>query len=200
MKKRKLDTPNSTTVAQPKKKSPLADLPQNYYAPPVPMTRDELSAWRKEQRRERNRQSAAESRNKTKLRIEELEGEVLKYKVQCNVMKEKMAEMERQIQMLTVISRKKANMAFPSYTAQLIVTPPGSHPSSPSTSPSPPVQAPLVPEFTSSHTHCTPSLFPPLLSTLDHPVQATTQPNPSEASSSRSQSKEHLIELISRQA
>lgn len=42
----------------------------------VPMSRDELAAWRKEARRVRNRESAAASRQKTRKRIEELEDEV----------------------------------------------------------------------------------------------------------------------------
>ena len=46
------------------------------YVPEVPMTKNELSAWRKEARRVRNRESAAASRKKTRERIEELEGEV----------------------------------------------------------------------------------------------------------------------------
>ncbi|GAX27509.1 hypothetical protein FisN_23Hh023 [Fistulifera solaris] len=46
------------------------------YVPEVPMTKAELSAWRKEARRVRNRESAAASRQKTRSRIEELEGEV----------------------------------------------------------------------------------------------------------------------------
>lgn len=46
------------------------------YVPEVPMTKAELSAWRKEARRVRNRESAAASRLKTRSRIEELESEV----------------------------------------------------------------------------------------------------------------------------
>ncbi|GAX26498.1 hypothetical protein FisN_23Lh023 [Fistulifera solaris] len=46
------------------------------YVPEVPMTKAELSAWRKEARRVRNRESAAASRQKTRSRIEELEGQV----------------------------------------------------------------------------------------------------------------------------
>lgn len=97
----------STTSAAlpppPKKVSPLADKPQNYYAPKstANMTKEELSAWRKEQRRERNRQSAAESRNKTRARIEELEGEVQHWRKLAEEMKGKMSAMERQIEFLT---------------------------------------------------------------------------------------------------
>lgn len=65
------------------------------------MTKEELSAWRKEQRRERNRQSAAESRNKTRARIEELEGEVQHWRKLAEEMKGKMSAMERQIEFLT---------------------------------------------------------------------------------------------------
>jgi len=44
------------------------------------MSKEELSAWRKAQRRLRNRQSAAASRMKQKCRIDELELEVSKLK------------------------------------------------------------------------------------------------------------------------
>merc|ERR1712070_496249 len=40
------------------------------------MTKEELTVWRKEARRVRNRESAAASRNKTRDRISELEGKV----------------------------------------------------------------------------------------------------------------------------
>ncbi len=49
---------------------------QSRYEPGVPMTREELKAWRKEARRVRNRESAAASRQKNRERITELEVEV----------------------------------------------------------------------------------------------------------------------------
>jgi hypothetical protein len=49
---------------------------QARYVPGVPMTKAELAAWRKEARRVRNRESAADSRKKTRDRIGELEDEV----------------------------------------------------------------------------------------------------------------------------
>ena len=49
---------------------------QSRYDPGVPMTRDELTTWRKEARRVRNRESAAESRKRNRDRISELETEV----------------------------------------------------------------------------------------------------------------------------
>jgi hypothetical protein len=122
-KKRKAETP---AAAPAPKKSPLAGLPQNHYAPPTGMSPDQLAAWRKEQRRERNRQSAAASRQQTKSRIEELEGEVRKYKSQYEEMKLKMEGMERQIRLLSELSWGAVVKT---------VTPPGSYPNSPSRSP-----------------------------------------------------------------
>ena len=49
---------------------------QARYEPGVPMTKEELAAWRKEARRVRNRESAAASRQKTKERIDFLESQV----------------------------------------------------------------------------------------------------------------------------
>lgn len=82
-----------------KKKSPLYNQPQNFYAPPAvsAMTKDDLSAWRKEQRRKRNRESAAASRGKTRKRIDELEGEVSVWKGRCEEMRARMAGMERHL-------------------------------------------------------------------------------------------------------
>jgi hypothetical protein len=46
------------------------------YNPDVNMTKEQLTAWRREMRRVRNRESAAASRRKVRDRIEELEEEV----------------------------------------------------------------------------------------------------------------------------
>jgi hypothetical protein len=54
------------------------------------MTKEETSAWRKEERRKRNRESAAASRQKTRDRITELEDEV-------NLWKSKFDEAARRI-------------------------------------------------------------------------------------------------------
>ncbi|KAL7461296.1 hypothetical protein ACHAXS_001714 [Conticribra weissflogii] len=53
---------------------------QIQYNPDVPMTKEQLTAWRREMRRVRNRESAAASRRKVRDRIEELEEEVGKWK------------------------------------------------------------------------------------------------------------------------
>lgn len=210
-KKRKIDdaTASSSSTAPPVKKSPLAGLPQNYYAPPnVSMTREELAAWRKEQRRERNRQSAAESRNKTKVKIAELEGEVHKYKSLCESMKVKMERMEEQIRLLTASAEMNMGercLLRPSVSmehqpqATTTITPPASYPNSPSRSPVPHESNGQFP------------FFPPLLSAPADcaPFQVTSRPDvtadTSVASlknkvSSSIESKEHLIKPISRQA
>lgn len=61
-------------------KDALAKIPgvkkQARYVPAVPMSKEELTLWRKEARRVRNRESAAASRQKTQKRIVELEEEV----------------------------------------------------------------------------------------------------------------------------
>jgi chromosome segregation ATPase len=49
---------------------------QSRYMPGVPMTKEELKAWRKEARRVRNRESAAASRRRNRDRIGVLEAEV----------------------------------------------------------------------------------------------------------------------------
>ena len=64
------------------------------YDPGVPMTKDELVAWRKEARRVRNRESAAASRRKTRDRIEELEGQVSEIKSKYSAALERIMQLE----------------------------------------------------------------------------------------------------------
>jgi len=70
--KRQLQSSKLTTsVSEKRAKQP------NYEPPSIEtMSKEEISNWRKNQRRLRNRQSAAASRQKQKDRIEELEAEV----------------------------------------------------------------------------------------------------------------------------
>lgn len=76
------DSEGSTATAPSTKlsKDALAKIPgikkQARYVPTVNMTKEELTLWRKEARRVRNRESAAASRQKTQNRIAELEEEV----------------------------------------------------------------------------------------------------------------------------
>jgi len=114
-KKRKADPSGSTTcttAGQPtKKKSPLFNLPQNKYAPESAstMSKEEVSEWRKEQRRKRNRESAAISRGKSKLKQQRLEGERDLYKRRCQEMEEKMKEMEARIRQLERLAASSAD-------------------------------------------------------------------------------------------
>lgn len=57
---------------------------QIQYDPGVPMSKEQLAAWRREARRVRNRESAAASRQKIRDRIDELEGEVEQWKAKFN--------------------------------------------------------------------------------------------------------------------
>jgi len=70
----------STSNKKKLTKDVLAKIPgvkqQARYVPAVSMTKEELTMWRKEARRVRNRESAAASRQKTQSRITELEEEV----------------------------------------------------------------------------------------------------------------------------
>lgn len=69
---------------------------QARYEPGVPMTKEELAAWRKEARRVRNRESAAASRHKTKERIDILEGQVSALQGKYAAALQRIAELEGQ--------------------------------------------------------------------------------------------------------
>ena len=91
-------------AAPPKKRSPLLGRPQNQYEAPDPhLSKAELSEWRKQQRKERNRASAAASRMKTQTRIMELEGEVNLWKAKYEDMQDKMMKLQRQVDLLTKV-------------------------------------------------------------------------------------------------
>lgn len=89
------------------------------YDPAVPMTKEETSAWRKEERRKRNRESAAASRQKTRDRISELEDEV-------NIWKSKFDEAAQRIAKLELLYKVQKEgfgycPAHPSTTTQGLV-------------------------------------------------------------------------------
>lgn len=169
-----------------KKKSPLFDKPQNYYAPSAvsAMTKEELMEWRKEQRRKRNRESAAASRNKQRAQIEELEGEVNQWKKACRDMEARMHCLERHIMVLTKLNGCGRRVAGePSHSPPQVVSLPPSPSISPLTvvsqsaspSGSPPSSPPpslVVPSTVTSFappmhdlsSRCAAHLFPPLLS------------------------------------
>ena len=54
---------------------------KRHYEPDIPMTKQEASEWRREARKQRNRESAAASRDKIRNRIQELEVEVQDWKM-----------------------------------------------------------------------------------------------------------------------
>uniref|UniRef100_A0A7S1ZLV8 BZIP domain-containing protein n=1 Tax=Trieres chinensis TaxID=1514140 RepID=A0A7S1ZLV8_TRICV len=69
---------------------------QIQYDPGVPMSKEQLAAWRREARRVRNRESAAASRQKIRDRIEELEGEVDQWKLKFNEAMDMIRRLESQ--------------------------------------------------------------------------------------------------------
>jgi len=104
-------------AAPPKKRSPLLGRPQNQYDAPEElkskMTKEQLAEWRKQMRKERNRASAAASRQKTQSRIMELEGEVNEWKNKYEDMQDKMMKLQQQVDLLT-----KAHCQDPASTVQ----------------------------------------------------------------------------------
>ena len=68
------------------------------YDPDVPMSKEQLAAWRREARRVRNRESAAASRQRTRNRITELETEVDEYKSKYHAALDRLKELEQMTQ------------------------------------------------------------------------------------------------------
>lgn len=80
-KKRKVASGDSSSRKNGKKDDTTkAKKTQIRYDPDVPMSKDQLAAWRREARRVRNRESAAASRQRIRNRISELEEEVGEWK------------------------------------------------------------------------------------------------------------------------
>jgi Basic region leucine zipper len=75
---------------------------QARYEPEVPMPKSELAKWRKEARRVRNRESAAASRHKTRLRIEELEAQVAQLQSQCRDWEQLVAQLQAKAAAATI--------------------------------------------------------------------------------------------------
>lgn len=78
-KKRKV-APGDSSRKNGKKDDSKSKKTQIRYDPDVPMSKDQLAAWRREARRVRNRESAAASRQRIRNRISELEEEVGEWK------------------------------------------------------------------------------------------------------------------------
>ena len=80
----KLETSSPPEPIVTVRNSTSAKRPQLKYDPSVPMTKEQTSKWRADQRRKRNRESAAACRKRQRDRISELEVEVSEWKVKFN--------------------------------------------------------------------------------------------------------------------
>jgi hypothetical protein len=194
--KRKTTAVSAAPPPKKKKPSVLLGKPQNVYvAPSNDMTREELSAWRKEERRKRNRASAAASRHKTQSKITDLEEEVSLWKTRCEDMQEKITSMQHQIDMLT----RAQSPTQEQHQLQHLVSPPSSHPNSPS-SMSLDGQPSLVTSSLDTKKFLSP---PPLMLSPASLMDQTSSPVENKAditsSSNVDLSKKHL-NMISRQA
>jgi len=84
----------SKTKAASKRKVSTKKKPQMKYDPDVPMTKEEAAIWRREQRRKRNRESAALSRQRQRDRIGDLEIEVGEWKTKVESIMERIKKLE----------------------------------------------------------------------------------------------------------
>lgn len=105
MKRKLITDQTAAATVPPKKRSPLLGRPQNHYDVPeelkATMTKEQMTEWRKQMRKERNRASAAASRQKTQSKIKELEGEVSKWKSNYEALQEKMIRLQQQVDLLS---------------------------------------------------------------------------------------------------
>jgi len=74
-----------------------AKRPQLKYDPDLPMTKDQTRAWRREQRRKRNRESAAACRKRQRDLISILEGEVAEWKAKFDNALSKIKERDGEV-------------------------------------------------------------------------------------------------------
>jgi alkylated DNA nucleotide flippase Atl1 len=70
---------------------------QARYVPEVPMTKEQVKAWRREARRIRNRESAAECRRRTRDRIAELEEQLSELESKYQAAQERIAQLETRV-------------------------------------------------------------------------------------------------------
>ena len=77
-----------------KKKVYTKKKPQMKYDPEVPMSKEEAAAWRREQRRKRNRESAALSRQRQRDRIGDLEVEIEQWKTKVDSIMDRIKSLE----------------------------------------------------------------------------------------------------------
>jgi len=85
---------NTMKSTNTNKKISTKKKPQMKYDPDVPMSKEEAAAWRREQRRKRNRESAALSRQRQRDRIGDLEVEVEHWKAKVQNIMERIKSLE----------------------------------------------------------------------------------------------------------
>ncbi|KAL7517345.1 hypothetical protein ACHAWX_002275 [Stephanocyclus meneghinianus] len=94
--------------------------PQMKYDPEVPLSKEETSAWRREQRRKRNRESAAACRKRQRDRISELEIEVSGWKAKFDEAVRKLRDIEGEegaeieVQAIETLYPERSSCATPS--------------------------------------------------------------------------------------
>lgn len=137
---------------------------QNRYEPDVPMTKEQEAAWRKEARRQRNRESAAASRNKVRNRIHELENEVQEWK-------NKYASLIKRLDLLEKSPRSSSTIipSSPNATPKTIYVP-----CSISTCSEEPVSMPLTLNYATDSHHISSSPSSSLLSPKSNIQQTVT--------------------------
>ena len=113
---------------------------QSRYDPGVPMTREELTAWRKEARRVRNRESAAASRKRNRERITELESDLDALRSKYSAALQRIVELEA-----AAAVNDSFTPAALRQDIENIVSPGASAPSSPKYTSAAPVSPPLSP-------------------------------------------------------
>mmetsp|Transcript_35133 Transcript_35133/g.71064 ORF Transcript_35133/g.71064 Transcript_35133/m.71064 type:complete len:228 (-) Transcript_35133:884-1567(-) len=187
-KKRKLSPANNASdmIAPPKNDESGNTNKYNLrYDPDEPMTEEQKAEWRKEQRKARNRASAAASRNKTRARIEELETEVDNLQNMYAAAVRRIAELEAG----AGIPPSSLATALPlrATSTSNTVSPPASPPLSP-VSATPTVLMPATLECTTEEQN--------VLATALSP----TSPSPSQHDDPTIHGKQHVIETHSQPA
>jgi len=93
------------------------------YDPEVPMSKDQLAAWRREARRVRNRESAAASRQRIRSRITELEEEVGDWKAKYNHAIQRLDALEKCVVVNTSGQQQEQPTLAPAASQQQLAPP-----------------------------------------------------------------------------
>ena len=191
-KKRKMATlTDLDAIAAPANGCPQTNKYNLKYEPDDPsLTEEQAAEWRKEQRKARNRASAAQSRLKTKARIDELEGEVSELKRMYAAAVARIAELEGGTSTSGNIPSMPhfAGMATADRVTSTTISPPSSPSPSPlmeaADMPMPPLDPFPVHDSTSNSTSTS--------SDLDHDLR-----NHDDLAAAAATEKQHVIETTS---